>query len=151
MSATLTVRMIAACLALYPVVTLGGEAVLTGHARTIDGDTIEIGGVSVRLKGIAAPERDGPGGAEATQAMRALIGDGEVRCELTGERTRGRAVGFCSTGSIDLNGSMVRGGWALSCPRFSRRYVGAEPRFGTVQRVGYHLPPYCLSGSHKGG
>jgi endonuclease YncB( thermonuclease family) len=72
------------------------EAILTGHARTIDGDTIEIGAVPVRLKGIAAPERDEPGGAEATEAMRRLIGDKEVRCELTGERTHRRAVGFAA-------------------------------------------------------
>lgn len=83
------------------------EAILTGHARTIDGDTIEIGGVSIRLKGIAAPERDEPGGAEATEAMRRMIGNQEVRCELTGERTQNRAVGYCSAGGQDLNGAMV--------------------------------------------
>jgi endonuclease YncB( thermonuclease family) len=119
------------------------EAILTGHARTIDGDTIEIGAVPVRLKGIAAPERGEPGGAEATEAMRRLIGDREVRCELTGERTHRRAVGYCSAGGVDLNGAMVRGGWALSCPRYSPRYVGSEPRAGIVQRVRYRLPDYC--------
>src|SRR5689334_5965543 len=84
------------------------EAIRTGHARTIDGDTIEIGAVSVRLKGIAAPERGEPGGAQATEAMRRLIGDKEVRCELTGERTHQRAVGYCSADGVDLNGAMVR-------------------------------------------
>ena len=122
------------------------EAILTGHARTIDGDTIEIGGVSIRLKGIAAPERDEPGGAEATEAMRQLIGNQEVRCELTGERTHQRAVGYCSAGGRDLNGMMVREGWALSCPRYSPRYVGLEPKAGTVQRMHYQLPPYCVRG-----
>lgn len=122
------------------------EAVLTGHARTIDGDTIEIGAVPVRLKGIAAPERGEPGGAEATDAMRRLIGNKEVRCELTGERTHRRAVGYCSADGIDLNGAMVRGGWALSCPRYSTRYVGLEPRAGIVQLVHYALPEYCRRG-----
>jgi endonuclease YncB( thermonuclease family) len=83
------------------------EAILTGHARTIDGDTIEIGAVPVRLKGIAAPERDEPGGSEATEAMRRLIGDRDVRCELTGERTRQRAVGFCSADGVDLRSNEV--------------------------------------------
>ena len=115
----------------------GLEAILKGPARTIDGDTIEISGVSVRLKGIAAPERDEPGGAEATEAMRRLIGTQDVRCELTGERTHNRAVGYCSAGGTDLNAAMVRGGLALSCPRYSRRYVGLEPSRGAVQRVGY--------------
>jgi endonuclease YncB( thermonuclease family) len=130
---------------------IAAEAILTGHARTIDGDTLEIGAVSVRLKGIAAPERDEPGGSEATEAMRRLIGDREVRCELTGERTHGRAVGFCRAGATDLNGSMVQGGWALSCPRFSPRYVGAEPDSGIVQRMGYQLPPYCVTRVRRKG
>jgi hypothetical protein len=38
---------------------------------------------------------------------------------------------------------MVRGGWALSCPRYSARYAGLEPPAGTVQRAGYKLPDYC--------
>jgi endonuclease YncB( thermonuclease family) len=125
------------------VSVFAADAILTGYARTIDGDTIEIGAVPVRLKGIAAPERDEAGGAEATEAMRRLIGDKEVRCELTGERTHHRAVGYCSAGGTDLNGAMVRGGWALSCPRYSGRYVGLEPRAGLVQRAGYRLPEYC--------
>lgn len=119
------------------------EAILTGHASTIDGDTIEIGGVSVRLKGIAAPERAEPGSSEATEALRRMIGDHEVRCELTGERTRNRAVGYCFAGGRDLNGAMVRGGWALSCPRYSQRYIGLEPRSGAVQKARYRLPDYC--------
>jgi endonuclease YncB( thermonuclease family) len=64
------------------------QAILTRQTKAIDGDTIEIGAVPVRLKGIAAPERNEPGGAEATEAMRRLIGDREVRCALTGERGR---------------------------------------------------------------
>lgn len=121
---------------------VAGEAV-SGQARVVDGDTIKVGSVTVRLKGIAAPERDEPGGADATEAMRRLIGGRSVRCELTGERTHGREVGYCTAGGTDLNGEMVRGGWALSCPRYSRRYVGLEPKGGSVQRVGYALPAYC--------
>jgi endonuclease YncB( thermonuclease family) len=141
----LAVPLVVAALVALASAARSAEAILTGHARTIDGDTIEIGAVPVRLKGIAAPERDEPGGADATEAMRRLIGDKEVRCELTGERTHRRAVGYCSAGGVDLNGAMVSGGWALSCPRYSRRYVGLEPKAGAVQRAGYGLPDYCRS------
>ena len=136
-------------LAIIPA--LAAEMTLTGHARTIDGDTIEIGGVTIRLKGIAAPEGSEPGGSEATEAMRRLIGNRDVRCELTGERTHGRAVGYCNAGNVDLNAAMVRGGWALSCPRYSQRYVGIEPRSGAAQRAGYKLPPYCIPGARRKG
>ena len=44
---------------------------LVGRARVIDGDTIVVGGVHVRLQGVAAPEvahpgqlQDEPGGPE---------------------------------------------------------------------------------------
>ena len=37
------------------------------HVR--DGDTIEVGGVPIRLQGLAAPEGDEPGGTEATEAI----------------------------------------------------------------------------------
>lgn len=144
---TITVRLLASLIVLILTgsSSWAAEAILTGHAKVIDGDTIEIGAVPVRLKGIAAPERDEPGGAEATEAMRRLIGGREVRCELTGERTHRRAVGYCTAGGTDLNGAMVRGGWALSCPRYSARYVGLEPRSGAAQRAGYHRPPYCVA------
>jgi micrococcal nuclease len=43
------------------------------HVR--DGDTIEVGGLPIRLQGLAAPEGDEPGGEEATQAMQAAVHD----------------------------------------------------------------------------
>src|SRR5688572_30286513 len=49
---------------------------LVGRARVIDGDTIVVGGVHVRLQGVAAPEvahpgqpQDEPGGPEAWAFM----------------------------------------------------------------------------------
>jgi len=136
------VALVALVLAAAPV--QAAEAILAGRAETIDDDTIKIRRVTVRLKGIAAPERNEPGGKEATEAMRRLIGNREVRCELTGELTHGREVGYCFAAGTDLNREMVRGGWALSCPRYSTNYVGMEPRNGLVQRVGYRLPTYCV-------
>jgi hypothetical protein len=41
-------------------------------------------------------------------------------------------VGYCGAGDTDLNGAMVAGGWTLSCPRLSTRYVGMEPNTGAV-------------------
>ena len=63
------------------------------HVR--DGDTIEVGGLPIRLQGLAAPEGDEPGGDDATEAMRAMVQGRELRCELDGERTHDRCVGIC--------------------------------------------------------
>lgn len=58
--------LVALVLAAAPV--QAGEAILAGRADTIDGDTIEIRRVTIRLKSIAAPERNEPGRKEATEA-----------------------------------------------------------------------------------
>ena len=55
-----------------------------------DGDTIEVGGLPIRLNGLAAPEGDEPGGIRATEAMRQMALGQELRCELNGERTHDR-------------------------------------------------------------
>ena len=71
---------------------------LVGRAGVIDGDTIVVGGVHVRLQGVAAPEvahpgqpDDEPGGPEARAFMQELVEGRTVVCALTGEQTRGRA------------------------------------------------------------
>jgi micrococcal nuclease len=115
---------------------------LAGSAYVIDGDTVVVDGVTVRLKGVDAPERANPGGAEATVALRAIVGNW-LRCELTGERTRGREVGYCvNTAGQDIGEALISTGMALSCPRFDpgRRYWGLE-NLHTVERQ--IRAPYC--------
>ena len=47
--------LIAAAVILWPILALGE---ITGPARVIDGDTIEVAGEHIRLHGIDAPEMD---------------------------------------------------------------------------------------------
>lgn len=119
-------------------------SVITGPAAVIDGDTIIIARVHVRLKGIAAPELHDPGGKQSADALRKMIAQNIVRCDLTGETNKERKVGYCSIGALDLNAAMVKSGNALSCPRYSDRYVGLEPSSGLVQQTRYRLPNYCI-------
>ncbi len=122
----------------------GTVAVLEGRARAIDGDTLEIAGLRVRMKGIAAPERREPGGREATEALAHFIADRPVRCELTSEHTHQRAVGYCFVGAMDLGREMVAGGYVLTCPRFGDRYTGDEP---SRPSAGRSPPAYCAAPS----
>jgi endonuclease YncB( thermonuclease family) len=83
---------------------------LVGRARVIDGATIVVGGVHVRLQGVAAPEvahpgqpQDEPGGPEAKAFIQELVEDRTVVCTLTGERTLGRRVGTCMVDGHDIS------------------------------------------------
>lgn len=128
--------------------TAVAQTTITEPAEVIDGDTLRVHGITVRLKGISAPELDEPGGRQALDALRALVGRRLVRCELTGEMTRRREVGYCEAAGRDLQAELVRTGVAMACPRYSRRYVSleAEPRSRQVGvwSNGYTLPGYCV-------
>ncbi|MDF1734954.1 MAG: hypothetical protein P1U37_06685 [Minwuia sp.] len=72
--------------------------VFSGPARIIDGDTLMIGGQSIRLFGIDTPERGQPGFAAATRHLRAITAGGAVTCHTVDVDRYRRAVGMCRTG-----------------------------------------------------
>lgn len=96
---------------------------LAGGARAIDGDSLEVDGVEIRLFGIDAPEalqtcQDGAGaqwhcGREAARTLRRLIDTGAVACRAHEEDAYGRAVARCAAGDMDLGAEMVRLGMAV--------------------------------------
>jgi endonuclease YncB( thermonuclease family) len=129
-----------------PTLALAGER-LTGRAHVTDGDTISVGGVAVRLKGVAAPEvahfgdPGEPGGIEAKAFMVELVEGRVVVCDLTAERTHGRRVGWCYRDGHDIAEALIRAGLARDCPRFSGgRYAVAEP----PEAVALPFPSYCV-------
>jgi endonuclease YncB( thermonuclease family) len=110
-------------------------AAQSGHATVIDGDTLEVEGVRVRLWGIDAPETRQtcstagatyPCGRHATGHLRLLVSDREVRCEPRARDRWGRVVAVCRAGGLDLGAAMVRDGWALAFVRYSRDYMLEE-------------------------
>ena len=109
---------------------------IIGSARVIDGDTMAIGKIRIRLYGIDAPEAKQsclrPGnaiylcGAEATKILRSVTRDQEVRCKPKDQDRYGRVVAICWAGPIDLNRMMVAQGWAVAYRHYSERYVQEE-------------------------
>jgi hypothetical protein len=71
----------------------GQRETIEGVATVLDGDTIEVGGVRVRLEGLHCPEARERGGSAATSAMRGLTSGQHVSCSLTGERSYDRLIG----------------------------------------------------------
>ncbi len=109
---------------------------VTGKPYVTDGDTVKISGKRIRLEGIDAPERnqrckDASGksydcGIVSTLALRNKIGRNSIKCEGTKRDRYGRLLGICHLNEIDLNGWMVRNGYALAYRHYLRRYVSAE-------------------------
>ena len=108
------------------------------HVR--DGDTIVVGRQPIRLNGIAAPERNEPGGNEATAFMKRLVLGKRVNCVLNGEVSHDRLIGRCYLNDRDIGRLIIAAGLARDCPRFShRRYAGDETN--ASRRLPF--PRYC--------
>ena len=76
------------------ILLLAAALLISGPAVVLDGDTVVVAGVHIRLKGVDAPELGNPLGEAARQVMVDIIGDSELTCRLTGERTWRREVGY---------------------------------------------------------
>lgn len=111
---------------------------LSGVAHIVDGDTIKIDGMPIRLDGIDAPEqrqtctdhidREISCGKRATKALALMIGVSPVRCEISGKDSYDRLLGECYANGGSLNRQMVRRGWALAFVKYSVRFVAEEQR-----------------------
>jgi endonuclease YncB( thermonuclease family) len=126
--------MIFVCPLLLVSTSLAGT-LLTGRAEVVDGDTIKVGGGSVRLYGIDAPEgrqtceTDGKVyacGKSATKAIAELIAEQPVECQVVGHDDFGRALGVCTVAGTELNRAMVRSGWAFAFIKYSDRYAADQ-------------------------
>ena len=104
----------------------------SGRARVIDGDTIVIGSVNVRLSGIDAPETKqecvsyGSSyscGQLATLKLVGLIGNRPIRCESEGYDRYGRTLATCWVDDVNVNRWMIVFGWAVAYLRYSQRYA----------------------------
>ena len=130
------------------------QADVAGRARVIDGDTIEVGSVRIRLFGLDAPEsaqrclagsRHWPCGEQATRALVGRIDGRSVACEERDRDRYGRVVAVCRYGGQDVNAWMVREGWAMAYRRYSSAYVGEEAAAKAAKRGlwrGKFVPPW---------
>lgn len=117
----------------------------TGNATVIDGDTLDVAEVRVRLYGIDAPEagqlcrRGGQSwacGAEAGKALVSAIAGREVRCEERDQDRYGRIVGICRAGPENLNAWMVENGWAVAYRQYGGRIYDPEEVVARVAERG---------------
>jgi len=120
--------------------TRGGSipATASGTPLVLDGDTIDLNGLRVRLFGIDAPERDqlcerADGsrygcGQVAREMLVGLIAGAPVQCTKKDVDPYGRMVGVCRGAEADLSAAMVENGGAIAYRHYSMDYVGQEDR-----------------------
>jgi endonuclease YncB( thermonuclease family) len=105
------------------------ETTLTGKCYVVDGDTIRIGKVNLRLAGIDAPELDHPWGKKAKWELVQLCKGQVITAEIEPEMSYDRVVATCFLpDGRDLSAEMVARGLALDWPKFSAgKYAHLEP------------------------
>ena len=114
----------------FPLVYERPVGTLFGQPRVVDGDTLKIAGVSVRLLGIDAPEKQQmcldresrcyPCGKHITNWLKEQIQDSTVLCELTGEVSYNRPVGACTVTQTNhgVEHTLLVSGWATLVPEY---------------------------------
>jgi endonuclease YncB( thermonuclease family) len=97
-----------------------------GRALAIDGDSLRLNNVELRLKGIDAPEyrqmckdskgQDYPCGRIARRALAELVQEHDVACAETGKDRYGRSLAICRLKGedTDIAAEMVRQGMAVA-------------------------------------
>lgn len=131
-----------------------GAPTISGPARVVDGDSLEIDAVRIRLHAVDAPEArqicgmpggTWPCGAAATAKLRELVSGRVIHCRQQDVDDYGRSVAVCHNGDVDLGAAMVAAGLARAYRRYGHDYVGEEEAARGAQLgmwVGAHDAPW---------
>lgn len=112
-----------------PLPSMPADKVLRGKCHVIDGDTIVIQRIKIRLAGIDAPELNQPWGQKSKWAMVGICKGKVITARLSGERSYDRLIGtcFCPEGR-DIGAELIKQGLALDGGIFSGgKYRHLEP------------------------
>lgn len=114
-----------------------------GTVRVIDADTIDVGGIRVRLFGIDAPEMGQPCSANgrewdcgqwARDAVVASFEGAYARCNQLDTDQYGRAVAQCVVDGQDMGQAIVYSGLAWAYRRYSDTYDLDEKSAALAER-----------------
>lgn len=108
---------------------------ISKDVRVVDGDTIVLDDIRIRLQGVDAPEskqmcrlkgKEIPCGTYATQQLSKMIGRSVVECTDEGHDKYRRQLSYCYVGDRNLNRKMVRDGYAVAYSYFDITFIFDE-------------------------
>jgi endonuclease YncB( thermonuclease family) len=130
---------------------------VAGPARIVDGDTLVIGDVIIRLHGVDAPETGqrcvGEGRkivrpGDAAIAVLAGLAAGGISCFGSEKDNYGRLIAVCRTPQgEDINRHLVAEGWAWAFVKYSSDYLADEAAARSKHRGVWALacePPWVF-------
>ena len=128
----------------FSPMALFAEAELTGQITHVrDGDTLEVGGIAIRLNGLTCDERGTDLGDRATAYLRSQVLGKTATCSLNGERTYDRLVGRCATEDLgDIGAHLITQQLCGRCERYDPggEYAQAQRDAGPYSGA---MPGYC--------
>jgi len=143
-------------LALFPISALAQG--FGGTVRVVDGDTLDVGALRVRLHGVDAPElgqrctnADGVRwdcGTWAADELRRRIGGRSGRCETVDTDRYGRIVATCTVAGEDVGRMLVTEGLAFAYRKYSMAYDLDEKR-AVVAGRGLHAHRFDRPADHR--
>ncbi|UWR16499.1 thermonuclease family protein [Sulfitobacter sp. M368] len=143
----LTICLRFALCALWLLAPAVQAADITGKLRVIDGDTVDVGRIRVRLYGIDAPERGQPCttlsgqnwacGDWVTRQLQDLYGGQPVRCVAKDKDRYGRVVAKCYAGDADIGARLVQDGLAFAYRKYAMDY-DLDEKAALVAKRGIH-------------
>ncbi|WP_455481386.1 thermonuclease family protein [Bartonella sp. B12(2025)] len=130
--------------------TFVSKASIKGNALVIDGDTITISSVKIRLLGIDAPELQQfcgrkqmryPCGLEAKKYLKQLITNHPVTCHWYKKDKYHRILATCGTKQVsNINATLVRNGWAVSYYDYPKEEQEARKKKKGIWQSSFQRP-----------
>ncbi len=129
-------------------------AEVSGKARVISGDTMEVAGQRIQLYGIDAPElaqtcrwpnKEIHCGNVSRTALLDLVAVTPVVCSRRRRNDDGSWIAICTAEGFDVGRNMVHTGWALAIPGQSEAYARTEQNARKGKRGlwrGQFVPPW---------
>ncbi|MCL6230047.1 thermonuclease family protein [Bartonella bilalgolemii] len=123
---------------------------IKGNALVIDGDSIKISDVIIRLAGIDAPELNQfcgiqkkryACGFQAKKELEELIAHQSVICYWSKKDKYHRIIAICRTQKINnINAAMVRNGWAISFYNYRKEEQKAKKQKKGIWQSSFQKP-----------